>query len=82
MFRSCNYFSEKKDSLLRELTSEVESSNEELTQFEGSLDLGSLKYMDAIPIENKPLPQELVERVAKLSLKPKTAEEIENELQS
>ena len=64
------------------MSSEVENKNNELKGFEEDLDLRHLKYLESVPIENESLPQDLVERVAKLSLKPKTAEEIEQDMQS
>ena len=56
--KKCCIFSEKKDQLLREVTQAIEDNDEDMKRFEESLSLSNLKYMDAIPIENRALPQE------------------------
>ena len=72
-----------KDNLLREVSSQMEELNEHLKKFENNLDLKKLPHLDGfgVSLQEAPLPEELVERCARLSLKPSTPTELADSLQ-
>ena len=61
----------------------MEELNEELKAFEDNLDLKNLPHLDGfgVSLQDAPLPEELVERCARLSLKPSTPTELADSLQ-